>query len=192
MILGPDCRVRQIHGRGEFQQQVVRVCAPDAGDGAFPADLLFFLFLAQLRLGFSVKMVRLVRDQHDLPRFEILIGHGVFAADLATGCAAPDGGEVDVDRAIHPLVEIVHGPDIHQRIINPDLGRKQVLAGSRVRKLSLVFSMICDELTKKEEVPLPFGVKIQDQRRHQHRLAAAEVMWNRSCAGFGRFGYFSM
>jgi hypothetical protein len=71
-----------------------------------------------------------------------------------------DGGEVDVDRAIHPLVEIVHGPDIHQRVINPDLGRKQVLAGSRVQEVVLGLFNDLRRVDEEQEVPLPFGVKI--------------------------------
>ena len=82
-------------------------------------------------------MVGLVRYQHNLPCLEILIGDGILAWVQQPAVQPLDGGEVDVDRARHRLVEIVHGADIHQRVINPDLRREQILAGCRVQEVVL-------------------------------------------------------
>jgi len=154
-------------GGGELQQQVVFVLGEDALDGVFPTLEQF-----ALRPGLYVHVMGFIGNQDDAMLAKVFKCEGVFLLAGQVGVEFLNGGKADVDVAGIDRFKVFDGGDAHTTISDMNVRIEQVLNAGGVEKVIFGFFDDVGGIDKEQEIAVVLLVEIEDQPRHDERLAA--------------------
>ena len=156
-----------VRGR-EFQQQVILVLLEDALDGIFP---ILEKLLVTCRL--DVQVMRFVGNQNHLLFAEILERDGVLFFRRQVNVQLLNRGKADADVARIDALKILDRRNPHVPVANDNVRYEQKLRRSRIQEV--VFRLLDDVrgIDEEQEITVALLIQVQDQPRHDKRLAAA-------------------
>ena len=126
-----------------------------------------------LRFGLDVHVVGFIGDQDYLVLAKIFIGDGVFFLAGQVGVEFLNRGEADVDVTWIDRFKVLHRRNAHGAIGDVNVLIEQVFDAGGIEEVIFGLFYNVGGVEKEQKIAIPLLPEIQDQARHDERLAAS-------------------
>lgn len=173
-VLCQNVGILQIASGGELEKDILSIRLENVRDRGFPT--VFRLLLLQVHFplaGVDIQVVRLVGDQHRLLFGKVIESGGVFLVKPHVAVKSLRGREADIDGVWIDALEIIHLHHGNPLPVDEDVGGEEVFCGGLVQEVVLRLLDDVVEIDEEEEVAVALLVEVENQPRHDERLAAS-------------------
>ena len=156
-----------VRGR-KFQQQIIHVLLEDALDRVLPT-----LVQLQLASGLGVQVVGFIGNQNNLVLAKILERNGVLFFRRKVNVQLLNRSEADVDVVRVDALKVLDGRNAHVAVADEDVRFEKKLGQLRIQEVVLRLLDDVRRIDEEQEIPVTLLIQVENQPRHDKRLAAA-------------------